>query len=111
LLHPPFARRTPTWLPARGKREPGPILRILSRAHGVWVPACAGTTTQESRPMHFSLAMLLQQPIDELGCDAQQCLRGFAVRRVPHARQERHLHGAITLFTRHFDLLCGAVLV
>src|SRR6185312_12539943 len=30
--------------PGRAKRDPGPILRSLSKRHGVWVPAFAGTT-------------------------------------------------------------------
>ncbi len=32
--------------PGRAKRGPGPILRSLSRGHGLWVPAFAGTTNR-----------------------------------------------------------------
>ena len=35
--------------PGRAKRVPGPIRGALSRAHGVWVPAFAGTTGWMSR--------------------------------------------------------------
>ena len=35
--------------PGRAQRGPGPILRSLSRGHGVWVPAFAGTTRQRFR--------------------------------------------------------------
>ena len=34
--------------PGRAKRDPGPIRRSLSRVHGVWVPAFAGTTLSVS---------------------------------------------------------------
>ncbi len=36
--------------PGRAKRGPGPILRDLSRVHGVWVPAFAGTTFSGPTP-------------------------------------------------------------
>jgi hypothetical protein len=37
----PTRRATISVVPAE---EPGPILRVLSIGHGVWVPAFAGTT-------------------------------------------------------------------
>src|SRR5689334_17053868 len=44
--------------------------------------------------------------------DRGQCrIRSFAVRRMPDARQDGHIHGAVAFVLRELDLAQGAVLI
>ena len=76
-----------TVVPAERQRGPGSILRVLSIAQGVWVPACAGTTRNDRS----------QQPPGRADADPhrQERQQGAVLRRRDARASCRHRHAGL----------------
>src|SRR5581483_14492 len=84
--------------PGRAKREPGPIRRSLSRGHGVWVPAFAGTTANSPLPRLLLRIGVHQRADHALIGHAPRLRRPLEVIDRPARQRQRHLH---VLLARH----------